>query len=334
MLAKIRFSSLIFVAFLVSNVTSIQADEVVRFDAPATVECVDVTTAEFAELNPFEKLIRLDFYVAAEIDARQRQNIVELSFRVAGMTSRNGVVDFYPRNALETGIDGVIEVEKRNEKNSSIGLEAAISHESNLKAGGNANHGVKTAETQRFSQVPQHSPIVSSGFLNRGTGIFVKLFPSKLATLEGTHAISITFQVPADWRADLVMIDCQAKKKTDPFFVGESATSAAQTQFITPIYLAGDSVAKSLAQNYHRSETSFRSVAAKYNNRMSHRDFLERLKEIGTDYTRIDHKWIYRQLVSSGVEEPTLPRDQDSKGLMLALREFQTAKSEIRNLNR
>ena len=57
-----------------------------RFDAPATVECHEVTTEEFYQRNPGEKLIQLDFYIAAEIEASRRAQIVEFGFRVFGLT--------------------------------------------------------------------------------------------------------------------------------------------------------------------------------------------------------------------------------------------------------
>ena len=313
----------------------------VRFDVQSYVECQDVTTDEFRTNHPNEKLIQVTLDVAADIVAGRRNEVTEFDLRVRWLNAQHPVVDFAPRNITDSSVDGLISIERTNEKTSSIGLEAAANSGPHVNAAGHASHGNKNLESVRFSKKPKQHLLISSGMVNRGSGVFIKIRRSDQQSLEGLHQLVITFRVPKNWRGDLLVAECRAMKTKSHLFEDDKLEIHDQIGFVVPVYLQGDEQARYLALSYRSAESNLWQVVENSLHNPRSKNLLKQLNEMASWNSRekqpIDQQW-----VNSVVKAATVPADSIEavygdrfdipKSVSIALKDFLEEKKRFQRL--
>ena len=94
----------------------------VSFDVPSVVECKDVTTDEFAKSNPDEKMVEVRLRISSQVHQWHKQQMAQYTCSFTSPMRSCEVVDFQPRTTLASKIDGPMSVEKKKDKNASVGI--------------------------------------------------------------------------------------------------------------------------------------------------------------------------------------------------------------------
>jgi hypothetical protein len=241
---------------------------VVKFSASHTVLCRDVTRAEFAAAHPTEKLIEAQFRVTALLWQGQEQEIEELLIIVASPERRLQVVDYWPKTESVSDIAGPIERSETHDstRSSEAGIRGTISAAQagisgqitpSLGAGRSNHETIK----ETYKKLPPKQLLLASGTLDGDSSVFFKLKPSTQGSLEGARVVSCVFTVPTDWRGDWVLVTCLAKGQNHRQLVTRIEECGRGT-FHVGLYLEGDAVAKSLADQLDQAQSRLDRPAA------------------------------------------------------------------------
>ena len=228
------------------------ADDDVRFDVPAIIPAREMII-DGAVMTTAEKLIEVVIPVSTQIDADLRGAIDEFRFDVFWNRSAVAVVEYGPKTRTVSDIEGLISIEKRKDKNSSLGLSLKSGYQDMVTGTLQGQLANKTGSTYRYSEVPQHEILVASGTIKRGTGTFFRFHPSKRETLEGGRDLVVAYRVPASWRGGILQVECRAvgeKKLIGPW--GDSIKIG--RSFVMPVYLEGDDQAREIAIEFAKSQ--------------------------------------------------------------------------------
>ncbi len=228
------------------------ADDQVRFDVPALVPARELVV-EGSQLTPLEKLIEVVIPVSTQIDSDLRGAIDEFRFDVFWNRSAVAVVEYGPKTQTVSDIEGLITVEKRQDKNANLGLNLKGDYQDTLTATTQAQLTNSRGSTYHYTEVPQHEILVASGTIKRGTGTFFRFHPSKRGTLEGGRDLVVAYRVPASWRGGILQVECRAegeKKVIGPW--GDSIKVG--RSFVMPVYLEGDDQAREIATEFAQAQ--------------------------------------------------------------------------------
>lgn len=253
------------------------ADKDIRFDVPAVVPASHVVAHKYGYTSS-EKLIEVVIPATAQIDPAMRGSVEEFRFDVYWNRSANSVVDYGPRTQTTSPIEGLIAVEKRNDKNASIGFNVNASY-ADIGATSKAELSNKQGSSYRYQEIPQHDVLVASGTIKRGTGAFFRFHPSKKNTLEGGRDLVVAFRVPATWRGGILQVECRAvgEKKLigiwgDPIRIGKS--------FVLPVFLEGDDQARTAAIEFAKTQDNLESRWKRQLSRRSTGGFKQELESL------------------------------------------------------
>ena len=85
----------------------------IAFDVPDTIECREVTTAQFAKSNPAVKVIEAKFRISARMTQGEEQQVAWVEYELESLDKRFRMIDFLPNTRLEeTTANGYIEIEE------------------------------------------------------------------------------------------------------------------------------------------------------------------------------------------------------------------------------
>jgi len=269
----------------------------VEFDMPLVVACRDVTTDEFAMQHPEERLIQANFDISALLLAGAESDLLEFEYRFRGGLRRLRVFDYQPRTTLASDFAGGVQYEEKQETSKSAGLAVSGAWEHVVKATGSGDIGSKTTNVKRYELVAPLAPIVSSGTIMSGYGVTIKLRPSRTTTLEGAHPFSLTWRVPATWRADVLEATCQARgydrgvvKQLDERVVVGGA------RFRVAIHMLGDEAARRAGEDLILADRHLRTLAAANQDELRRRSYPTVIHEIGgaldVIQPRISESWL------------------------------------------
>src|SRR5262245_45368971 len=94
----------------------------VHFDMTFAIACRDVTSAEFEEANPGQKLIEARFEISSLVIAGKENDLTEYFIRIESPQRTLAVVDYLPKTLHESRHAKPISVQETGEKNASIGI--------------------------------------------------------------------------------------------------------------------------------------------------------------------------------------------------------------------
>jgi len=233
----------------------------VQFDAATTVECRDVTTDEFRQLNPTQSLLEAEFRISMLVTAGSEADIKDVMIVVQNPERRLRVVDYFPKNELASEIAGTIQRQETSDKATTY--DAGISTTSGLgtapvgasvtpSLGGHWSNRQGTSEI--YHKLPPKKLVLAAGTMNGGQGVFFKLHPTSQDSLQGAHSYKVMFAAPRDWRIDRVTLSCHARGYSKVLFVKQEETSG-RAEMTVSLYRAGDLAAQHAAQRVGNSYT-------------------------------------------------------------------------------
>jgi hypothetical protein len=306
----------------------------VRFDTMPAVGCRDVTDDEFAWLHPGERLLEARFEISSILDSGSEADLTEFYFRMTSPQQSFRVVDYAPRTKLASDYNGGITIEKKKEASKGLGLAVTGGWES-AKVTGHGDAGTKNTLTTKYEQVAPMESVTASGTIQNGYGVYFKLRRSRQDTLEGAKEYQVIFRAPAQWRGDILQVECEARgMQRGIVHQLDEEVRCGYSQVPIALYLAGDEQAQRIAEQFATSNHRLRSTAVLSQEEIKRRSYPTLLHELGglleLAQPKIPPSWLEQVLSDSapGHEfENRLPAQVRS-----AASEYLTAKRELRKL--
>ncbi len=249
---------LIATLLLTVNATAVlAADPAVRFDTEPTVVCQDATPDGFAKTAPNHRLVKATFRVSALVSETCDVDNIEYLYQFVGPTGNIRIVDFDPKTQLGTDVAGNIGVDKKRESTKSLGLNVSGSFENMVRATGVGDLGTKDSVQYHYELKAPKSAVLAAGTVDRGTGVYFKIRPSRDSTLEGAREFQLVMRVPSTWRADLLYLRCDVRdtRHREPRIVSSQ-------RFVIGLYAAGDDEALRAAERLVQTEAILRRTVA------------------------------------------------------------------------
>jgi len=223
----------------------------VRFDVKPIVGCTDVTTPEFAEINPEERLIEVRLEITSLIESGSEKDISQYFYVMEAIDRRTTVSSYLPKTATTSAYDGPISVEHREEDTKHAGVNANGTFDLIVAGTASADVGSKDIFGVKYNLLPPQEQLVASGTTSQGRGVFFKLKPSPQITLEGGREFFLVLRVPAFWRAGQLTVRCETQgvsRGVSPLLDEQDSCGAAN--FTITLYQEGDLEAKEAATEY------------------------------------------------------------------------------------
>jgi hypothetical protein len=254
---------------LAPPVTAKEPSTSVVFDVATLIECQEVSSPEFRELHPREKLVEAHLQISTLIQGDPKE-LTELFYRVDSAEHTFRIADYLPRTTLSSDYAGNVGVEEKDEQASNLGFNVAGAYGPVSNSNATVSTGDKAANCKRYELLPPLETVLASGTVDRENGVYFKLRPSSRTSVEGAQEFVIILRVPANWRADYLIVDCQAVGETSrPGPFGSSArTIKGQGKFLVGLFVRGDEAAYGAAAALVQAEARLRSVAASQRERI------------------------------------------------------------------
>jgi len=236
----------------------------VQFDVAAMVGCRDVTPAEFAEVNPHERLFEARFQVSSLIRGGDEDGLAQYLYRIESPHGGFFVVDYLPKTTLATDVVGPVGIQNEREKTQSVGINVSGHYDNLVRGDASATRGTSIKSNVRYELLPPLELLASSGTIGREGGVYYKLRPSKRTSLEGAREFTIVLRVPHAWRGDFVRVRCEAAGRRTgilPTFENQGAWGMAE--FLVALYAEGDGQAKRAAAQLVYSEQALRETVGR-----------------------------------------------------------------------
>jgi hypothetical protein len=234
----------------------------VTIDLGTTVECHDVTPAEFTQGHPQEKIVEATFHVSVLLTSGRATDLEELHLIVESREGRMRVVDFKPRTELESEVAGDVEVSATVNKNSTLnaslgsvlaGQVGPVHVQSSPGPSFGTTNTNGTKET--YKRLPGKQLVLASGTVNAEHGVFFKWRRSNQNSLEGWREVSCRFVVPREWRGDWVAANCEVLARRQNY-LGSKVEPCDQVSAVVGLYLVGDAVAQQAARELAAAQCS------------------------------------------------------------------------------
>jgi hypothetical protein len=240
----------------IATSSAVAASWDVSFDLTPSVACRDVTTAEFAEANPDERLVEAQIEVSSLIRRGKEDALLEYFYRFDSPRRTLRIMDYWPKTTLTSDMAGNVTVENKQEATKGLGMTVAAPLDWPVKFGSSGELGIKTLHATRYELVPPMSVVAASGTLDRGHSVYFKLRPSRSTSLEGAKPFTLVFRVDTRWRADYVHLTCTASGVAKGLLgpLDEQKVRGRQ-RFVVALYAEGDASAKAAAERLVRAES-------------------------------------------------------------------------------
>lgn len=291
------------------NATSAHAAKPsVLFDTLPVVSCRDVTTEAFAKAHPNERLVEAQLEISSLIVAGDERQLLQYFYQITTPRRTLQVHDYQPRTVSGSDYASNIGIEKKQERTRSLGVAVTGAWEYFARITGSGDVGAKDSSSVHYELLPPQETVASSGTIHRGYGVYYKLKRMRQALLEGAKQFSVTFRAPKSWRADFVVVHCEARGIQRSVMAPlEEETVCGADDFIVGLYLEGDEAARSAAERLVAAARHLRRAA------MAERDAIRKCSyptvfhelggALGTVQPRIAPTWL-TQLIYLGAPQP------------------------------
>lgn len=214
----------------------------VQFDTPAVIAVRDVTTHEFATLNPGEKVVEVVWRLSVLVT---RGNEAEVDEVVVGMHSperRARVVDYFPKTELNHDLVGPIQTSNNAQHHAALKVNINtgwLNLAGPVQGQLDANRSQQQTTVEQFQRLPPRTAVLASGTTAQGHGVFFKLRRWSQAALEGAHEFRVWLAVPQSWRGDWMHVAAQAKATdASPFSPGPA--NVGEKHFAVGLHIEAD----------------------------------------------------------------------------------------------
>jgi hypothetical protein len=224
----------------------------IAFDLPESIECRDVTPADFAA-RAYLKVIEGRMRISARVTQGSESEIVDFQYHIASPDKRVRFQDYLPNTTLESAVaDDRIEIKDATEKATTAGADVHVVYKL-LSLGGSLAQTSKNSESSHYREIAPKELVVASGTTDREHGVFYRLRPSRAASLEGAKEFTFLATVPRTWRGDVCTISCAARARKESLFAS-AVVPAGGREAEVGMYLAGDAEAASLAEQLRKAQ--------------------------------------------------------------------------------
>jgi len=237
-------------------------NEPIKFDVPIVV-ATDRVPTDVDEHHTAEQLMQVVIPVSSEIHPRSKHTIETFRFDIFWGHTAYTVKDYFPKTKTFSAIQGEIATETTRETKSGFGLNLNADLESLVSGEAKAEAETSDLVKKEFKQLPDQSILVASGTSHRGTGVFFRFHRSSQTSLEGGRDLMVQFQVPPDWRAGVLRVNCFAVGTTSIIGGWENPYESSRT-FVVPVYRRGDQQAKAAAVKLAGAEQRLRQAWRSY----------------------------------------------------------------------
>lgn len=233
------------------------AETGLAFDFGRTIECRDVTSADFADRYPDERIVEATLRLSVYLTSGAISDVETIRVEIGDVDRRLKVYNFSPGTRLESEFADAIETVKTVESNHSF--EVSLGGEVPCIGGAVANvtpsisggKGGKEVVTEKQKRVAPQQTVVASGTTNEEHGVFFILRPSPTTSLEGVHELKVQFVVPVTWRGDAIRVAVQAAGNQKVLWMTQQKVLAQKSTAVA-LYLEGDFAARRAAERLVR----------------------------------------------------------------------------------
>ena len=326
------FSLLSFVLLLNDVDGQTLTDQAVKFDVPAIL-AVAVGPTDFAfDDGLADQFLQVVVPVSAELKVRSKHDIDTFRFDVFWNQTAYSVLDYLPRTRTISEIQGEIATETTQEYKTSLGLNLNADLQSIISGETSAEVGSTDSVKKKFRQLPDQSIHVASGTSHRGTGVFFRFHRSNQTALEGGRELMVQFQVPHDWRAGILRVNCFATGTTNIIAGWDNPFETSRT-FVVPIYRQGDSQARTAALKFVSAEQRLRLAWRSYEatkTKSKPLPFSTFLVSTGSGSSKLPPQWAHLLIQTGNDEYLARYRSQLPASLLLSADDFVTARQALR----
>ncbi len=260
-----RYQTLLFVSIAVIFVFGCATDgisqEKIRFDVDSVIECQNVTQGPEKKPKPKEgRLIQIPIMISADIDQALRKHLTQIRIDVQFLQRGNTIFDYSPQTTSFSKIQGVVNVERHNEKNASLGINVSGSYDP-VTGSANAGFGKKNRTSLRYQELPDKKLVSATGTQNRRSGVFFKFLKYSEVPWDSERNLSIIAQVPEYWRGGMSRITIVARANRSILPGLKESYTAVKQIFYVPIIQEGDREALRLAYVLNRQAADIRKLA-------------------------------------------------------------------------
>lgn len=240
------------------DATSVHAAETgLAFDFGRTIECRDVSPADFVDRYPDERIVEATLRLSVYLTSGAISDVETIRVEIGDVDRRLKVFDFSPSTRLESEFAEAIETVKTVE--SSHSFEVSLGGEIPCIGGTPANvtpsisggKGGKEVVTEKQKRVAPQQAVVASGTTNEEHGVFFILRPSPTTSLEGVHELKVRFVVPVTWRGDAIRVAVQAAGNQKVLWMTQQKVLAEKSTAVA-LYMEGDYAARRAAERLVR----------------------------------------------------------------------------------
>ncbi|MCH2180586.1 MAG: hypothetical protein MK108_01145 [Mariniblastus sp.] len=284
-------------AVLVPFSNTVQADQFLRFDVPATCAAV-----EQEPRHQGQKTVEIIVPVSLDLATDSKISIRELQVEIQWNRGAYQVTDYQPRTTMQSEIVGTIQVEDRQDRHASAGLDISSGYFDAVSGKACLQAGQKNGQTLRYEEMPEHDILVTSGTIKRGTGVNFCFKPSRSSTLLGSRDLKIICQVPEDWKGGVLLVKCRARANRK--FLGTFDDALQQgSAFVLPVFLQGNRQARNFANEFVRTEQQLRSEWRRYQTRQQGSQVAHHWNSmVGRTTKPIPNVWVH-QLIQAGDDD-------------------------------
>ena len=258
---RVRFVLTFLYAAALSTVVNAGDFAVVGFDAPAISVAEPVNPAVVNTPLTGGKLVRVKIPVSTFLSPEFQGTVSEYVVEIESPQQTMRVVDFWPKTELYSDVQGTVSVDNKYHKDSHFAFNVSGGYEPFVRGNANGEFNEKIDSHQQYQRKPPMQVLTSAGTVRRGFGVFYKFRPGPVPQLEGEREVAILFEVPANWRADLMQISMHAVGQN--YQNGSSKMQTlGQGRLWTTVHQEGDQAAAAQAQRYVTQERALRALAA------------------------------------------------------------------------
>jgi hypothetical protein len=300
------------------------AGQSVRFDVPGFAEGREQADLQFDSLHPNEKLVKFSLDVAAHSSLGREREISAIVARFRIQAPGATIVDFCPKSEAVSAVDGVISVERIEEQNANLGYQIDTGPSLSWQAGTSGSLGGKQGESIRFDAKPDQQLLISSGLIDRGTGVSIQWLRTPQHPLENARPVRLTLRLPKTWRTGLLQVECHAVTRKKNSLLGDASYDAADiSRFLVPVFVEGDEPARLHAIALHDAELALRAAVKAERETAVRKNSWEDLARLAYSGSKppVRSDWVDRLLADIGGAHHRAPADLPRE-VSVALKDF------------
>lgn len=228
----------------------VSAAPLVQFDTPAVVAVRDVTTHEFATLNPGEKVVEVVWRLSVLVTRGTEAEVDEVVVAMNSPERRARVLDYFPKTELSHDLVGPIQTSSNAQQHAAMKVNINtgwLNVAGPVQGQFDANRSQQQTTIEEYQRLPPRTAVLASGTTTHGHGVFFKLRRWSQAALEGAHEFRVWLAVPQSWRGDWMQVAALAKASDKNLF-SASPMTVGERQFAVGLHIEADREARQIVE--------------------------------------------------------------------------------------